>query len=113
MANGGAIRVYHLVRDEDESGVSGTGTVAEVFEASDGVCIVRWLSNMSSTNIYNNFKQVEQIHGHEGKTRLVKVYDESPLPEPEDEVIRVAEEDEDKPEKSKSKSKAKRKSKKS
>jgi len=73
-----AIRVFHLVRDEDESGVSGTGTVAEVFEASDGTCIVRWLSNMSSTNIYSNFKQVDQIHGHGGKTRLVLVYDETP-----------------------------------
>ena len=80
-----AIRVFHLVRDEDESGVSGTGTVAEVFEASDGTCIVRWLSNMSSTNIYSNFKQVDQIHGHGGKTRLVLVYDETPPEEPEPE----------------------------
>ena len=72
------IRVFHLIRDEDDSGVSGTGTVAEVFEASDGTVVVRWLSNMSSTNIYNNFKQVERIHGHGGKTRLVLVYDENP-----------------------------------
>jgi hypothetical protein len=81
-----AIRVFHLVRDEDESGISGTGTVAEVFEASDGTCIVRWLSNMSSTNIYSNFKQVDQIHGHGGKTRLVLVYDETPVEEPEPEI---------------------------
>ena len=82
MAN--QIRVFHLVRDEDESGVSGTGTVAEVVEFSDGTCLVRWLSHTSSTNIYDNFKQVESIHGHGGKTRLVKVYDERP-PEEEDE----------------------------
>ena len=82
-----AIRVFHLVRDEDESGVSGTGTVAEVFEASDGTCIVRWLSNMSSTNIYSNFKQVDQIHGHGGKTRLVLVYDETPVEPLEEEEV--------------------------
>ena len=78
-----AIRVFHLIRDEDESGVSGIGTVAEVFEASDGTVIVRWLSNMSSTNIYDNFKQVEQIHGHGGKTHLELVYDETPEVAPE------------------------------
>jgi len=90
-----AIRVFHLVRDEDETGISGTGTIAEVFEASDGTCIVRWLSNMSSTNIYDNFKQVDQIHGHGGKTRLVLVYDETPVEIPI-EPIRITEAEEDK-----------------
>lgn len=79
-----AIRVFHLVRNEDESGVSGTGTVGEVIEFSDGTCVVRWLSNMASTNIYQNFKQVDSIHGHGGKTRLVMVYDENPIEESEE-----------------------------
>ncbi len=79
------IRVFHIVRDEDESGVSGTGLVAEACEFSDGTVIVRWRGDQPSTNIYNNFKQVENIHGHGGKTHLVLVYDETPPPEPEEE----------------------------
>lgn len=81
------IRVFHIIRDEDESGVSGTGLVAEACEFSDGTVIVRWRGDQPSTNIYNNFKQVENIHGHGGKTRLVKVYDESPPIETEDESV--------------------------
>ena len=94
-----AIRVFHLIRDEDESGVSGTGTVGEAIEYSDGTCVLRWLSNKASTNIYNNFKQMEEIHGHGGKTHFDLVYDETP-PLEEEPVI-VEEEPKPKPTKKK------------
>lgn len=71
-----ARRAFHLERVEDESGVSGTGRVAEGFEFSDGTTVVRWLSHTPSTNIYPNMKQVEQIHGHGGKTRIVFDWEE-------------------------------------
>lgn len=69
------MKIYHLVRDEDESGVSGTGIVGEVVEFEDGASVLRWrksnASGIASTVIYDSIIQLEAIHGHGGKTRLV------------------------------------------
>lgn len=64
-------RQFHLQRDEDASGVSGTGTVAEGIEFSPGLVALLWLPHYWSVAIYPNIKQVERIHGHDGKTRVV------------------------------------------
>jgi hypothetical protein len=64
-------KLFVIVRDEDESGISGIGVVAEGVEFTDGVVIVHWLSHTPSTNIYANMKQCTDIHGHGGKTRIV------------------------------------------
>lgn len=66
-----SIRTFKLVRDEDESGVSGTGIVAEGVKWSDGECAVKWLTFCSSTGIYKNVESVQKVHGHQGKTRVV------------------------------------------
>lgn len=66
-----AMRLFHLQRDEDETGVSGTGRVAEGVEFSDGSIAVRWLSHTACTNMYANVKQLMLIHGHGGRTRVV------------------------------------------
>lgn len=66
-----AVRVFHLERVEDVSGVSGTGRIAEGIEFSDGTCVIRWLSHTPCTNIYNNLKQLDLIHGHDGATKVV------------------------------------------
>lgn len=59
------------MRIEDESGVSGTGTVAEGMEFSNGMCALSWLTEMHSVAVYPNVKQLEAIHGHNGRTRVV------------------------------------------
>lgn len=64
-------RSFWLDRREDASGVSGTGTVAEGFEFSDGHCALRWLTETSSTAFYDSLADVVSIHGHEGKTIVV------------------------------------------
>lgn len=64
-------RVFTLVRDEDETGVSGTGTIAEGIEFSNGTVALTWLTPMASIVIYNNLKMVEAVHGHNGRTRIV------------------------------------------
>lgn len=71
------MKAFNLVRTEDVSGVSGTGTVAEGALFSDGTCVIRWLSKHPSTNIYNSLEQVEQIHGHEGRTKVVMAEQEA------------------------------------
>jgi hypothetical protein len=74
--NNMTVRVGHILRHEDETGVSGTGVVAEWIEYSDGEVAVHWLSHTPSTNLYRNIKQVEAIHGHGGRTEMVTIWEE-------------------------------------
>lgn len=71
------MRLFNLQRNIDETGISGTGTVAEGVEFSDGKCAMRWLTTTASTGFYDNVKQLEQIHGHGGKTQVVFLEQES------------------------------------
>ncbi|MEU6768551.1 hypothetical protein ABZ916_39335 [Streptomyces sp. NPDC046853] len=66
-------RRFHLVRDVDETGTSGTGVVVEGLEFTDGTVALRWLTATTSTAIYASIADVETIHGHGGKTRVVWV----------------------------------------
>lgn len=72
------------MRHEDIHGVSGTGKVADVFEATNGKCIVVWISPHSSTNIYDNVKHVESTHSHGGKSLVVWDYESPAEPDPMD-----------------------------
>ncbi len=64
------LRVFELVRDEDETGVSGTGTVAYGVVFPDGTCVLRWDTKVNSTVFYASITDLLVIHGHGGKTRL-------------------------------------------
>lgn len=65
------LRRFLLVRDDDKTGMSGTGVVAEGIEFSDGSCVMRWLTPVGSTCVYPSAKAVEYIHGHSGASRLL------------------------------------------
>ena len=65
------VRTFFLHRLEDESGVSGTGRVAEGAIFSNGWVALVWLSETPSVSFYPTIDAVEAIHGHEGKTRIV------------------------------------------
>lgn len=79
-----SVRCGHIMRNEDVHGVSGTGKIADVFEATNGKCIVVWISPHSSTNIYDNVKHVESTHSHGGKSLIVWEYESDPDPDPMD-----------------------------
>lgn len=66
-------RLFSLVRDVDETGVSGTGHVADGVQFPNGKCAVCWRTATTSTAIYDSIADVEKIHGHGGKTRIVWV----------------------------------------
>lgn len=66
-------RLFRLVRDDDETGISGTGVVAEGVEFSNGFCAMSWLTSMHSVAVYPNIRQLEAIHGHNGRARVVYV----------------------------------------
>ena len=65
------MRTFHLERLEDESGVSGVGRVAEGVIFSNGWCALTWLTPHTSVAFYTALAEVEAIHGHNGKTRVV------------------------------------------
>ncbi len=64
------MRLFLLVRDEDVSGVSGTGIVAEGVEFSDGTVAMRWLRRPFSMAFYGSIRDVVAVHGHGGRTRV-------------------------------------------
>lgn len=66
-----SLRTFTLIRDEDETGVSGTGTVAEGVQFTGGKCSMTWLSPMAVVSVYDSIHVVEDLHGHGGKTRVV------------------------------------------
>jgi len=66
---------FWLNRKEDESGVSGTGRVAQGTEFDNGKCALTFLSDetdidASSVGVYDSIEDVKQIHGHGGKTEV-------------------------------------------
>lgn len=65
------VKTFKLVRNEDETGISGTGVVAEGVEFSNGMCAMTWLTSMHSVAVYPNVRQLEAIHGHNGRTLVV------------------------------------------
>ncbi len=64
------LRAFILVRDEDASGQSGTGIVAEGVELASGRVVMEWLPSPHSIGLYESMHDLIGVHGHEGKTRI-------------------------------------------
>ena len=66
-------RRFHLIRDSDVTGISGTGVVAEGVEFSDGVVALRWRSRWPASVVFPELgiRAVEAVHGHGGASRVV------------------------------------------
>jgi hypothetical protein len=69
------MRTFHLDRIVDESGVSGTGLVAEGVQFSSGKCVLAWRSGPKDAGrsicVYDDIRSIEAIHGHHGSTEVV------------------------------------------
>lgn len=65
------MKIFYLNRLEDESGISGTGRVAQGFIFDNGKVALTWLSDHPSITIYDNIGEVHAIHSHDGKTEVV------------------------------------------
>lgn len=68
------MRRFELHRDEDVSGVSGTGVVAEGVAFSDGGPVaLRWTSEWPTSVVFHDrgVESLEAVHGHNGRTRIV------------------------------------------
>lgn len=68
-------KLFYLQRTEDESGISGTGKIAQGVIFDNGKVALTWLSEHPSVAMYDNIGDVRVIHGHEGKTEVVMEQD--------------------------------------
>lgn len=66
-------RRFVLRRDEDVSGISGTGTVADGVLWPTGQVTLCWRGPHSSIAVWQNLDTAMEIHGHGGKTQPVFV----------------------------------------
>lgn len=64
-------RIFHLQRDHDVSGVSGTGRIADGVLWPDGTATLRWRGDRPSTVHWDRLDDAIAIHGHGGATRIV------------------------------------------
>lgn len=64
-------RLFHLQRDHDVSGVSGTGRVANGVLWPDGTVSLRWIGERPSTVHWDRLADAEHVHGHGGATRIM------------------------------------------
>lgn len=64
------MRTFNLVRDEDVSGISGTGKVAEGVVFSTGKAVLSWATQFKSVAVYDAIEELESIHGHNGRTHI-------------------------------------------
>ena len=69
------MKIFYLNRLEDESGISGTGRVAQGFIFDNGKVAVTWLSEHPSVTIYDNIGEVRAIHSHGGATEIEMIPD--------------------------------------
>jgi len=70
---GRPIRNFRLIRDEDVSGVSGTGEVAWGTLFPDGIAVLRWNTEWPTSVVWHDRGEeaINKIHGHGGATRIV------------------------------------------
>lgn len=64
------MKVFYLHRKEDESGISGTGRIAQGIVFDNGKVALTWLSEHPTITVYDNLGEVRAIHGHSGKTDI-------------------------------------------
>ncbi|MFI0262523.1 hypothetical protein ACH4OW_26180 [Streptomyces sp. NPDC017056] len=64
-------RRFHLQRDADVTGMSGTGHVADGVLWPDGTASIRWRGTRPSIVHWDRLDDAETVHGHGGATRIV------------------------------------------
>jgi hypothetical protein len=63
---------FVLDREQDHTGVSGTGIVAEGILFSNGVVALNWISEFPTSVVFHHrgIESVEAVHGHGGATKI-------------------------------------------
>lgn len=66
------MKLFVLERFVDDTGISGTGIVAEGVVFSDGSAVLRWIGHLPTSVVFHDkgIYSIERIHGHSGHTRV-------------------------------------------
>lgn len=77
-ANPDDLVLFAMYREEDESGVSGTGVVAYgvKWPAPNNRVTLAWVAaeGRTSVAVYDDLDTIKEIHGHGGKTKFIQQY---------------------------------------
>lgn len=65
-----APRTFTLYREVDETGVSGTGEVADGVLFGDGKAVLRWRTSTASTTMFDSVEDMIKVHEHAGATEI-------------------------------------------
>ena len=65
------MRRFYLWREEDATGVSGVGMVADGVLFRNGKAVLCWNTEHTSVAVYDSLAELETIHGHDGRTKVV------------------------------------------
>ncbi|MET7776276.1 hypothetical protein ABZU94_10640 [Streptomyces mirabilis] len=77
------LATFLVQRDQDASGISGTGVVAEGVQFSDGWVVTHWLDQAPmwepKTDVWHHkgTQPITKVHGHGGATRIVWTADQA------------------------------------
>lgn len=71
-------RLFHLQRDTDITGISGTGIVAHGVQWPDHTVTIRWTGDQPSTVNWSHLNDAIAVHGHGGHTRIIWADNPSP-----------------------------------
>lgn len=75
------MRRFYLQRNQDASGVSGLGKVAEGCQFDNGWCALEWITSADPDDevhgFYHSIERIDEIHGHGGMTKVVWIDDDS------------------------------------
>lgn len=62
-------RLFALQRDDDPTGMSGTGVIAYGEQLPDGRVLLRWVGPTPSTVVWTSVDDLVHIHSHAGRSR--------------------------------------------
>jgi len=65
------MRRFEMHRKVDETGISGTGHIADGCLFDDGTVVVRWRTATPGTTTFASLDHAKAVHGHAGATRFV------------------------------------------
>lgn len=71
------MRRFMMLRRIDETGVSGTGHIADGVLFEDGKVVIRWRTATPGTTLFDSLEHAKAVHGHDGKT-VFEFHDDAP-----------------------------------
>ncbi len=86
-----ASRRWLMIRDEDISGMSGVGIVAEGVEFSNGWVAVTWDSKFASVTIYQSISVAQTVHSHRGQHDTKIIFIDNLDEEEKDQLLEILE----------------------